>query len=157
MPRHSWPLVLLLTFIGLGGCKKDNSANSALNGSTASLVGSWDWVLSYNNGISSGNYMGDPTGDSLTPASTGIYQTLTFNADWSWKLVQNGSLIGIGVFKMDTLFSPGGPIAMLDLIRLGGGDSIVNHVIVNDTLVISNPMIVSVGVNKVYVREGAGK
>ncbi len=48
---------------------------------TGSLTGTWNWVLQYNNGFYSGNFTGNLTGDTLTPGSTGISETLTFSPD----------------------------------------------------------------------------
>ena len=145
--------LLLALFIGSAGCKKSNAdagSNGTLN--STQLIGTWNWVMTYNNGIYSGNFAGNPTGDTSTPASTGVQQLLTFTTSGTWNLTQNNVPFEQGTFKIDTLFSPGGPIAMLDLIQHGGADSMVNHVVRNDTLILSNPHIITVGRNWVYIR-----
>ena len=71
--------LLLALFIGSAGCKKSNAdagSNGTLN--STQLIGTWNWVMTYNNGISSGNFAGNPFGDTSTPASTGVQQLLTF-------------------------------------------------------------------------------
>jgi len=148
----SCSLLLLVFFIGSAGCKKSNAGTESNTTNSTQLIGSWNWVMTYNNGISSGNFAGNPFGDTSTPASTGVQQLLTFTTYGSWNLTQNNAPFEQGTFKIDTLFSPGGPIAMLDLIQIGGADSIVNHVLRNDTLILSNPHIVTVGRNWVYIR-----
>jgi hypothetical protein len=150
----SCSLILLLAFfIGSAGCKKNNAgteSNTTLN--STQLIGSWNWVMTYNNGVSSGNFAGNPFGDTSTPASTGVQQILTFTTNGTWNLTENKAPFEQGTFKIDTLFSPDGPIAMLDLIQIGGADSMVNHALRNDTLILSNPHIVTVGRNWVYIK-----
>jgi hypothetical protein len=161
MCRFTGYVIVIALLIASASCKKSSAGNqhpeTTSDSLIAPLLGSWNWVLTVNNGFSSGNFTGDPFGDSTTPASTGITQTLTFNPDDSWFLVQNNSGLANGTFKITQVINPGGslnegPLLMLDLISAGGKDSIVNHCISHDTLVISDPLIVTVGRNWVYVR-----
>ena len=140
-------MLLLLGFLSCVACNKD--ARYQRTG----LVGSWNWVLQYNNGISSGSFSGNPTGDSLTPASTGIRETLQFFADGQWTDTRNGVIFGMGTYKIDTIFTPAWPVAALDLVRADGTDSFVNHVIRGDTLTISDMKVVTVDFNRVYVKQ----
>jgi hypothetical protein len=149
-------ILFVVLLAGLAGCKK-NSTGTQHSGTLAdsiscTLIGSWNWVLTYNNGVYSGDYTGSYTADSSTPATTGIHQLLTFNTDATWTLVQNNRTIEQGTFKIDTLISPEGPDPMLDLIRTAGQDSMLNHLIQNDTLILSNPHVVGASRNWVYVK-----
>lgn len=156
MHRLRWLLLLIVPAV-IYSCKKGSSVSVRSLPINAQLTGSWNWVLRYNNGISTGNYTGNPTGDSLTPANTGIHQTLNFSPDGTWNLVQNGTTTEQGNYKIDSALTPDGPIPFLDLIRAGSStDSLVNHDIHGDTLVLSKPLIDSVGMNYVYVRTSAG-
>jgi hypothetical protein len=156
MPRPICYALLLASLIGWTACQKltpvASSANQTTSTSTPTLIGTWDWVLTHNGGVSSGAWTGSPFGDSTTPINTGIQQVLTFNADSTWTLLQNTALIEQRTFKMGTLLSPEGPIAMLDIIRTGGTDSLVNHTLSQDTLGIFNPQIDSVARIWIYVR-----
>jgi len=81
-----------------------------------------------------------------------ISETLRFYANGEWTLVQNGAKVSSGIYKINTALTPGGPVNMLDIVKAGKSDSLVNHVVYKDTLTISNPRIVTVGFNRVYVR-----
>ena len=153
--------LLFLVFLACASCKKNaQQPGDPANTMVQQLLGTWNWVLQYNNGIYSGTFTGNPTGDSLTPASTGIHETLTFNTHSQWIVVQNGATVVEGSYKIASIDAPGPagaarPLLALDLMRPGKPDSLVNHVIYQDTLVISNMLINPVGVNRVYVRANA--
>ena len=124
---------------------------------TQQLIGTWTWVIQVNDGIYTGGYTGNPLGDTLTPGSTGIQETLTFDAGHEWIVTRNGQVAVTGMYKIDTLAIPmpagaTNPFLALDLMRPGEPDSVVNHVVYGDTLAISNMAIGSVGVVRVYVR-----
>jgi len=145
-------LTLGFAFFICLSCRKNNSQNYVTNPLLAPLIGSWNWVIQHNNGIYSGNFTGNPFGDTLTPANTGISETLRFYANGEWTLLQNGVRVSSGIYKIKTALTPGGPVNMLDIVKAGESDSLVNHVVYKDTLTISNPRIVTVGFNRVYVR-----
>jgi hypothetical protein len=72
-------------------------------------------------------------------------------------LVQNNNGFAHGTFKITQVINPGGalnegPLLMLDLVSPAGKDSIVDHYFNGDTLVIFDPLIVTVGRNWVYVK-----
>jgi hypothetical protein len=149
MNNFRWGL-LFVSSLACASCKKNVGDNSL----TGQLVGSWNWVLQHNNGIYSGNFTGNPFGDSSTPASTHIREVLTFTADGKWSVVRNGQFFEGGTCKIDSLQTPAGwLVPALDLVKSNGADSLVNHVIRNDTLIISNMLITTVGVDRIYVKQ----
>lgn len=151
MPQYRY-LILGFAFFICFSCKKDNSQNNALDPLLDPLMGNWNWVIQHNNGIYTGGFTGNPFGDTLTPANTGISETLSFYANGEWTLLHNGLKVGSGIYKINQALTPGGPVNMLDIIKAGGTDSLVNHTVYKDTLIISNPKIITVGFNRVYVR-----
>ena len=140
----------------LAGCTKSRQTTAP-----STLVGNWRWVMQVNDGMSTGTYTGPPLGDTLTPQSTGIQRTLTFNPDWSYAVVDNGQRVESGMYRFDTLIAPGpmnGPniILFLAFVRPGLPDSVVNHGLSGDTLVTMTAEITSVGVASIYVRANGG-
>ena len=79
--------ICLVFALLLVGCKKDNKQPTDSNDKNA-LIGQWNWVLQFDDGFYSGNATSDPAVDSLTPANTGIHQTLIFRENNTWMLQQ---------------------------------------------------------------------
>ena len=154
MHRHI--LLIALITATIISCKKTSSTGTQPTSGNidSALAGSWWWILTVNNGITSGNWSGNPTGDSVTPSSSGIYDILTFNANGTWSLTQNNDQVSQGTFKADNLLFPAGILTglELDLTPTNGKDSILNFTLSHDTLTLSQPKIDSVGRNWIYVR-----
>lgn len=131
-------LSLLVAGLCLSSCRKSGAPVST---GVPSLEGNWRWVIQYNDGMFSGNYTGNPTGDTLTPQSTGVQEFLNMTADGSYAVVDNGATVQSGWYKIDTMIVPGplnggGAIGFLAFVRPGQPDSLVNHAIYGDTLAI---------------------
>ena len=126
--------------------------NDSLAGG-CSIIGSWRWILQYNDGNYSGNLSSFPGPDSLTPQNTGLEKTLIFYSDSVWSLVINGNITAGGRFSFKQILTPAWPITVLDLMNQNGQDSLVNHTLGCDTLSTSNILIVDTQMVNVYIRE----
>lgn len=150
MKGYGW-MLLTLAFFTCISCKKTAHPDEPVNPLAVPLIGTWNWVLQYYSFYPS-NFSANP----LTPANTGISETLTFNTNGQWRVVRNGVYFSGGTYKIDSIDVPGsfsGLMPCLDLVHDNGIDSLVDHVFYGDTLIISNMEIVTVGINNVYVRQ----
>jgi hypothetical protein len=139
--------VLLFVIMLLAACKKDGN-NLADSPYLRPLQGRWQWIQQ----TRSIAVFGNPD-TTITAAALGITEFLNMNGNSTWSLVSNGLTLKAGIYRTDTLFSPGGPIAFLDFVYRGK-DSIVNHWLSkdNDTLLTSNVEIDSTWNVDMYIR-----
>jgi hypothetical protein len=144
MPRSTFLILVILLAIA---CKKDenNQADSSFLGP---LQGRWQWIRQ----TRSTAVFGDPD-TTITAASRGITEFLNMNSNSTWSLVSNGLTVKNGTYRVDTLYSPGGPIAFLDFVYQGK-DSSVDHWLTgnNDTLFTADPLVNPTWNVDMYVR-----
>lgn len=69
---------------------------------TVDQVGTWKWVAQYD--------LGSEQGDLLTPASTGIQETLSLDANHNWVQMQNGVTVNSGKYQFPQVATPAGII-----------------------------------------------
>jgi len=75
---------------------------------SAALLGTWKWSAQYD--------LGNPLGDVLTPANTGVQETLTIDASHNWTQTQNGQAVNSGKYRFGVMMPPSGwPMAFLTL------------------------------------------
>jgi hypothetical protein len=75
---------------------------------SADMLGTWKWSAQYD--------LGNPLGDVLTPANTGIQETLTIDAGHNWTQTQNGIAVNSGKYRFGVMMPPSGwPVAFLTL------------------------------------------
>ncbi|MBN8837054.1 MAG: hypothetical protein J0I09_07335 [Sphingobacteriia bacterium] len=75
-------VILIMGLISFVSCKKNTTQ-------TTSVIGEWKWIIQYTNNPSY----------TLTPISTGINETLSFNSNSSYSIKQNGVIVSLGTFK----------------------------------------------------------
>lgn len=75
---------LLLCFVFLS-CDNNNELNT-------SIIGKWDWTIQ--------NLDAPPF--SITPQTTGVQETLTFNADGTYSVTTNNKITNSGTYKKFT-------------------------------------------------------
>ena len=126
----AWVFLGLAGLILVCGCKKHNSNSPGSVDSTSApaLIGSWNWVLAVKLDVIPG------PGDSMTPASTGMQQTLTFGSNGLYELIQGNTNLNHGFWSIKPEPTLDGTFPFLVLTRAGGMDSIMDHEIYNDTL-----------------------
>lgn len=113
---------LFVATLFYASCKLDNinpyqskSTSDTLKKSPADpttqgpVAGVWKWSAQYD--------YGGIEGDLLTPASTGIQETLTLNTDSSWTQARNGNVVNSGTYKLVNVVTPVGPRVFLGLIN----------------------------------------
>lgn len=125
----TFSLVILL----VAACKKE-LPNLADPPDQQALQGRWQWVQQTRSvAVGASPYV------TVRADSTGIAVFLNMNADLTWSLVANGWPLRNGRYGDKTLFSPDGPLTMLDFV-IGRKDSTVNHWLSDDqdTLYTSN-------------------
>ena len=83
-PVYCSIVVLFLYILINSSCTKSSSSVIQAN-----LVGKWKWVSTYH------DYPQGPTNPS-TPANSGIQEYVIFNADASWKKIQNNITVDSG-------------------------------------------------------------
>ena len=87
-PSFSTAIIILFSYILFGSsCTKSNSPVIP-----ESIVGKWKWVSTYF------DYPLGPSNPS-TPANSGIQEYVVFNADATWKKIQNNVTVDSGAFS----------------------------------------------------------
>jgi hypothetical protein len=134
MPRSAFLISICLLLVA--ACKKAQQklADSSILGP---LQGQWQWIQQTRSTAVFGN-----SDSTITAVSLGIKEFLNMNDDSTWTLISNGQTIKRGTFRVDTLYSPGGPIPFLDLVYQGK-DSSLDHWLSkdNDTLFTADPLV----------------
>lgn len=123
------PLFIVTLLIS---CKKESVTTSP------SIDGQWEWTI---------QYADNPAFDS-TPLSTGINETLSFSANGTYSLVQNGLLVNAGTYKTTTSISSRGesvPTVLYSNSRVRDSAAYFNLMNNGDSLVFSNDFIGTYG------------
>ena len=71
--------------IGVTDTANQGNVIPSPNIDSVDMLGTWKWSAQYD--------LGNPLGDVLTPANTGIQETLTIDASHNWTQTQNGIAI----------------------------------------------------------------
>ncbi|HXD79370.1 MAG TPA: hypothetical protein VN616_16250 [Puia sp.] len=105
--RHL-PSVMLILALAVLSCTKSSSGSSGNRaGDTASIIGTWNWAYQ-------SKTLWDPTGLSpLTPGTTGISRTITFDSTGRFTFMHNDSIFQDSTHIFPILLRVQEPIRLL--------------------------------------------
>ena len=121
----SLPIIILFTV----SCKKEKQSDE-------NIFGQWKWEA---------QYRGSPA-NTQTPQSTGIQEILIFDINNHWSLIQNGTQVNSGTFKISLVTGRSNDmVKSLHYSSATNNDSIAYYTVTDNSLLFSNDLIGTIG------------